>query len=102
VDALHRFSVSGDVRLAELLMDSGVTEHVYDDGGRAKYDPVLFGIKADESRVYPDQVDSDATTTEKAGSRYTSRSFMVPPDAAVIAANRGATISRCRRRTGRS
>ena len=92
LDAANGFSVSGDVRLAQLLVDNGVAENVY-DGSRAKYDPVLSGIKADGSRVYPDRVDTDGTVTGKAGGRYTSRSFVVPPvlppDAVVIAANGG-------------
>jgi arylsulfatase A-like enzyme len=86
------FSVSGDVRLAQLLADNGVVEHVY-DGGRYKYDPVLSGILADGAKVYPDRIDTDGSVTGKAGSKYTTRSFVVPSslpsDAVIIAANGG-------------
>ncbi len=92
VDPVNGFSVSGDVRLAQLLADNGVVSNVY-DGGRSKYDPVLCGIMAGGAKAYPDQMDTDGTVTGKAGSTYTTRSFVVPAtlpsDAVVIAANGG-------------
>jgi arylsulfatase A-like enzyme len=92
-DPANGFSVSGDVRLAQLLTDNAIAPHVY-DGARCVQDPVMSGILADGSSVYPTQIDTDGSICGKgAGYRYTTRSFMVPAtleaDAVVIAANGG-------------
>ena len=91
-DPVGGFSVSGDVRLAQLLADNNVVSNVY-DGNRYKYDPVLSGIMADGAKAYPDQIDTDGTVTGTAGRKYTTRNFVVPArlpsDAVVIAANGG-------------
>jgi hypothetical protein len=50
------YSVSGDVRLADLMKRAGFPAF---DGSRCVYDPVLPGPKADGSQVYPTQVDQD-------------------------------------------
>ena len=93
VDRIGGYSVSGDVRLAQLLSDNGVAAHVYDGSGCLK-DPVMSGILADGKQVYPSQVDNDGSVCNRgAGFQYTTRSFIVPSDlpgdAVVIAANGG-------------
>lgn len=94
VDPANGYSVSGDVRLAQLLSDNGITAHVYDGAGCAR-DPVLSGILADGvTQVYSTQIDIDGSVCGRGpGYRYTSRSFAVPAelpaDAVVIAANGG-------------
>ena len=89
-DAANGWSVSGDVRLADLLAHAGFTAY---DGAGCVYSPVLSGIKADGSRVYPTRVDGDGTACGKAGAKYTTSSFKVPPQIAphgiVVAANGG-------------
>lgn len=85
------YSVSGDVRTADLLTRAGFA-HVYDGGG-CVYDPVLSGITADGSRTYPTRTDTDGSICGAAGKRYTTARFTVPShldhDAVVIAANGG-------------
>lgn len=84
------FSASGDVRLADLLTRAGFTAF---DGGGCIYAPVMSGIKADGSPVYPTQIDADGSVCGTADSKYTTRAFKVPPllplDAVVVAANGG-------------
>ena len=92
-DPVNGYSVSGDVRLAQLLVDNRVAAHVY-DGARCSFDPVMSGILANGTLVYPTQTDADGSVCGKgAGYRYTTRSFPVPEtleeDAVVIAANGG-------------
>jgi len=86
------YSVSGDVRLAQLLADNNITAAVYDGGGYI-YDPVMSGIMADGARVYPDRTDADGSVTGTPGKKYTTRSFKVPEalpaGAVIIAANGG-------------
>ncbi len=91
-DATNGYSVSGDVRLADLLTRAGFTD-VYDGSG-CTYDPVLSGIKADGTPVYPVQTDTaSGTVCGKANAKYTTPSYKVPAtlptDAVVIAANGG-------------
>jgi predicted AlkP superfamily pyrophosphatase or phosphodiesterase len=87
------YSVSGDVRTADLLTRAGFA-HVYDGVG-CTTDPVLSGIKANGTPLYPLQAD-DATGTacgRGAGFKYNTGSFVVPStvptDAVIIAANGG-------------
>ncbi|MBF0505715.1 MAG: alkaline phosphatase family protein [Nitrospirae bacterium] len=86
------YSVSGNVRLAQLLADNGVTVNVFDGVGYI-YDPVMSGIMADGKQVYPDLTDTDGSVTRATGNKYTTRSFEVqgtlPPGSVVIAANGG-------------
>jgi predicted AlkP superfamily pyrophosphatase or phosphodiesterase len=90
VDAASGWSVSGDVRLADLLTRAGFDAY---DGSGCAYSPVISGIKADGSPVYPTQTDVDGSVCGKAGAKYTTASFQVPaslpPHAVVIAANGG-------------
>jgi arylsulfatase A-like enzyme len=96
VDDRAGFSVSGDVRLADLLTRAGFVAY---DGGGCSYDPVLAGIKADGAPVYPaipadeDGADCGCAWGRK---RYTSGSHRVPrspnalsPHALVVASNGG-------------
>jgi predicted AlkP superfamily pyrophosphatase or phosphodiesterase len=87
------YSVSGDVRLAQLLTDNGIAANVYDGYGCIK-DPVMSGILLDGSQVYPTREDADGTLCGNGpGYKYNTRSFRVPSpppeDAVVIAANGG-------------
>jgi arylsulfatase A-like enzyme len=91
-DGINGYSVSGDVRLAQLLADNGIVTNVYDGGGYS-YDPVLSGIMADGTQVYPSQTDADGSVTGTIGKNYTTRGFKVPATlpagSTVIAANGG-------------
>jgi hypothetical protein len=92
-DPLNGYSVSGDVRLAQLLADNGIATHVYDGSGCIK-DPVMSGLLANGKQVYPTQIDTDGKVCGKGvGYQYTTRSFVVPAtlpdDAVVISANGG-------------
>jgi predicted AlkP superfamily pyrophosphatase or phosphodiesterase len=87
------YSVSGDVRTADLLTRAGIP-HVYDGVGCTS-DPVLSGIKANGDPLYPVQTD-DATGTvcgKGANFKYNTGAFLVPAtvpsDAVIIAANGG-------------
>lgn len=84
------YSVSGDVRSAELLTQAGF--HAYDGVG-CTYDPVLSGITSDKKALYPVQVDHTGKICGKVGAKYTSKSYMVPAslpnDAVIVAANGG-------------
>ncbi|MGD0283480.1 MAG: alkaline phosphatase family protein [Dissulfurispiraceae bacterium] len=86
------YSVSGDVRLAQLLADNGIVTNIYDGNGYS-YDPVISGIMADGTQVYPDQTDTDGSVTGTIGKKYTTRGFKVPATlpagSVVIAANGG-------------
>lgn len=85
------YSVSGDVSTADLLTRAGIP-HVYDGSG-CSYEPVLGGIKADGSLVYPIQTDTDGSVCGTAGKKYSVKGYPVPStlpgDAVVIAANGG-------------
>ncbi|HYA15191.1 MAG TPA: alkaline phosphatase family protein [Syntrophales bacterium] len=92
-DSSNGYSVSGDVRLAQLLFDNEIVTNVY-DGNDYSYDPVLSGIMADGTRVYPDKTDIDGSVTGTIGKKYTTRGFKIPPTglpsgSVVIAANGG-------------
>jgi len=85
------YSVSGDVRTADLLSRAGFA-HVYDGVGCTS-DPVLSGIRANGDPLYPTQTDSDGSVCGKAGQKFNTASFKVPAtlptDAIIIAANGG-------------
>jgi hypothetical protein len=88
----HGYSVSGDIRSADLLTKAGIP-HVFDGVG-CTYDPVISGIKPDGTQLYPTQTDVDGTTCGgAANAKYTTPAFKVPAtvptDAVIIAANGG-------------
>ncbi|HET7499722.1 MAG TPA: alkaline phosphatase family protein [Kofleriaceae bacterium] len=85
------FSVSGDVRLADLMTRAGFRAF---DGTGCTNDPVLAGIKADGTPVYPPRTDDAAGTVCGVANRaYVTPSYVVPATlparAIVIAANGG-------------
>ncbi|WP_124949503.1 alkaline phosphatase family protein [Sulfuriferula thiophila] len=86
------YSVSGDVRTADLLTRAGFTAF---DGNGCVLDPVMSGIRADNTPVYVTQTDNDGSICGKAGQKYTTASFKVPATLPldkhpiVIAANGG-------------
>ncbi len=86
------YSVSGDVRTADLLTRAGFT--VYDGKG-CVLNPVMSGIRADNTPVYATQTDNDGSVCGKAGEKYTTANFKVPAELPVdkhpivIAANGG-------------
>jgi arylsulfatase A-like enzyme len=98
---LNGYSVSGEVRTADLLTRAGF-KHVYDGGG-CVLDPVLSGLRKDGSPVYPTRVDATGKCLGKAvgatgkpqapPTRYSLPSFRVetplPNDAIIVAANGG-------------
>lgn len=90
VDPANGYSVSGDVRLADLFARSGLTAY---DGSGCILSPTLSGIKSDGSQVYPTQTDVAGTVCGTPNAKYTTASFKVPatlpPKALVIAANGG-------------
>src|SRR5262249_28658500 len=70
------FAVSGDVRLADLLSRAGFAAY---DGAGCLYDPVLSGIKADGTPVYPTLVDdANGTFCGTPNKQYTTPSYRVP------------------------
>ncbi|HMC68401.1 MAG TPA: alkaline phosphatase family protein, partial [Mycobacteriales bacterium] len=101
VDAVNGWSVSGDVRLADLLSRVGggtpTFPNVYDGNG-CMYVPAMSGIKSDGSFVYP-TLAFDATcaankTAPANTAGYTTKAFLVPAGAlpagsVVIATNGG-------------
>jgi hypothetical protein len=85
------YSVSGDVRLAELLTTANFSAY---DGVGCVYDPVLSGITAAGTQVRPDRVDTDGSACGEVGKKYTTRSHKVPSTglakgALIVAANGG-------------
>jgi predicted AlkP superfamily pyrophosphatase or phosphodiesterase len=86
------FSVSGNVRAAELLSQAGF--HAY-DGDTCQDSPVMTGIKADGTKLHAEQVDETGKICgKKKGARYTSTSYTIPAgklsdDAIIVAANGG-------------
>ncbi|EPX64737.1 hypothetical protein D187_000159 [Cystobacter fuscus DSM 2262] len=84
------YSVSGYVRSADLLTRAGF--HAYDGTG-CDLSPVLSGIRADGTPVYPVQTDTTGALCGTAGAKYTTPSYAVPAtlpqDAIIIAAPGG-------------
>ncbi|ATB31389.1 alkaline phosphatase family protein [Melittangium boletus] len=84
------FSASGFVRSADLLTRAGF--HAYDGSG-CDNSPVLSGIRADGSFVYPQQTDTEGSICGTKGAKYTTPSYAVPEtlpaDAIIIAAPGG-------------
>lgn len=85
------YAVSGDVRTADLLTRAGMP-HVY-DGNPCLYDPVMSGLRADGSALYPTQIDKTGAVCGKVGMKYTYPAYVVPKvvpqDAVIVAANGG-------------
>jgi arylsulfatase A-like enzyme len=91
VDAANGYSASGDVRMADLLHRAGFTAY---DGVGCTNDPVISGMKADGTTLYPQLVDTDGSVCGMpAGKSYVTPSYKVPATlpahAIVIAANGG-------------
>jgi hypothetical protein len=98
------FSVSGNVRVADLLSRAGF--HAYDGLG-CSYDPTLSGILRSGQPVYPTQIDTSGTIChggvravdlygdsghQLKAARYTTPAYLVPqkpPKDAIIVANNG-------------
>jgi hypothetical protein len=85
------YSVSGDIRVADLLSKAGF--HAYDGDG-CQYVPVMTGLKRNGESVAPVKIDKTGKICGKADSKYTSIAYKIPAgqlplDAIVIAANGG-------------
>jgi arylsulfatase A-like enzyme len=89
IDA-HGHSVSGLVRLADLLRRGGFTAF---DGLGCTYLPVAMGIRRDGALVYPASNDPDGSVCGKEGQTYQLPPFKVPAQlparALVVAVNGG-------------
>src|SRR4029078_816907 len=70
----HGYSVSGFVRTAELLTRDGVKAY---DGAGCLDIPILSGILADGTHLYPDNDDQHGQICGRA-QKYTSPSYVVP------------------------
>ncbi len=85
----HGYSVSGFVRTAELLTRDGLKAY---DGAGCRDIPILSGIMADGTHLYPGQDDQHGHVCGRA-QKYTSPSYIVPKPipagAVVVAANAG-------------
>ena len=85
----HGYSVSGFVRTAELLTRDGLKAY---DGAACRNVPILSGITADSTHLYPNQDDEHGNICGRA-QKYTSPSYVVPKPlpagAVVVAANAG-------------
>ena len=83
------YSVSGFVRTAELLTRDGLKAY---DGAACREIPILSGLTADGTRLYPDEEDEDGKICGRP-QKYTSSSYVVPrpvpAGAIVVAANAG-------------
>jgi arylsulfatase A-like enzyme len=89
IDA-HGHSVSGLVRLADLMTRAGFAAF---DGLGCTYSPVAMGIRRDGTPVYPVLTDDDGSVCGKPGQRYQAAPRKVPAQlpahAIVIAVNGG-------------
>ena len=85
----HGYSVSGFVRTAELLTRDGLKAY---DGAGCRDIPILSGIMADGTHLYPGKDDQHGQVCGRA-QKYTSPSYVVPKPipagAVVVAANAG-------------
>jgi predicted AlkP superfamily pyrophosphatase or phosphodiesterase len=84
------YSVSGDVRVADLLSKAGF--HAYDGDG-CQYAPVMTGIKRNGEALTPVHIDKTGKICGKVDSQYTSVAYKIPAvlpvDGIVVAANGG-------------
>jgi arylsulfatase A-like enzyme len=85
----HGYSVSGFVRTAELLTRDGLKAY---DGAGCRNIPILSGVTADGTHLYPGKDDQHGNACGSA-QKYTSPSYVmpkpVPAGAVVVAANAG-------------
>jgi hypothetical protein len=85
----HGYSVSGFVRTAELLTRDGLKAY---DGAGCRDIPILSGITADGTHLYPAKDDQHGNVCGRA-QKYTSPRYVVPKPipagAIVVAANAG-------------
>src|SRR5712672_724105 len=85
----HGYSVSGFVRTAELLTRDGLKAF---DGAGCRDIPILSGMMADGTHLYPSKDDQQGSVCGRA-QKYTSPSYAVPKPvpagAIVVAANAG-------------
>src|SRR5450432_1251366 len=85
----HGYSVSGFVRTAELLTRDGLKAF---DGAGCRDIPILSGIMADGTHLYPSEDDQQGSVCGRA-QKYTAPSYAVPKPipagAIVVAANAG-------------
>jgi arylsulfatase A-like enzyme len=85
----HGYSVSGFVRTAELLTRDGLKAF---DGAGCRDIPILSGMMADGTHLYPSKDDQQGSVCGRA-QKYTSPSYVVPKPipagAIVVAANAG-------------
>lgn len=94
IDSHDGFSVSGDIRPADLLVRAGFTAY---DGLGCTYDPVLTGVRKDGQPVYPVKIDSkgDVCGKENIGMKYTFPAYIapkiLPKNAIIVAPNGGST-----------
>ena len=86
----HGHSVSGMVRIADLLRRAGFTAF---DGLGCTFLPVAMGIRKDGSPVYPVKTDGDGKLCGKEGQKYQAPPYKVPAElpahALVVAVNGG-------------
>jgi arylsulfatase A-like enzyme len=94
IDETAGWSVSGEVRMAELLRRADPTLEVYDDH-QCLLAPSLSGIRRDGTVVAPVQTDDSGALCRRAGTRYTSAvpalagAFLLGRRSIVIASNGG-------------
>ncbi len=94
IDETAGWSVSGEVRMAELLRRADPTLEVYDDRA-CLLAPSLSGIRRDGTAVAPLQTDDSGATCKRAGARYTSTvpplsgAFLLGKRSIVVASNGG-------------
>ncbi len=83
-------SVSGMIRLADLLRRGGFTAF---DGLGCTFIPVAMGIRRDDRPVYPTLIDGDGKICGKEGQKYQVPAYKVPeelpPHALIVAVNGG-------------
>jgi arylsulfatase A-like enzyme len=86
----HGHSVSGMIRLADLLRRAGFTAF---DGLGCTFLPVAMGLRKDGTPVYPTKVDGDGKLCGKEGQNYQVPPYKVPAElpahALVVAVNGG-------------
>jgi len=74
IDAVNGFSISGDMRIADLLTYAGFK--AFDGNGCAT--SAMLGIKSDGSNVYPVGVDSSGTLCGSVNAKYQAVSATLP------------------------
>jgi arylsulfatase A-like enzyme len=75
IDPANGYSVSGEIRLAEVLRDADLAAY---DGRGCVLSPALAGIGPDDEPLRPTRVDRDGSVCGKPGTRYTSGDFRIP------------------------